>query len=158
VAIVTEQPLAAVPVLSFRLDQQEYALPVDDVVEVAALVELTRVTGSAPEVLGVANRHGTVLPMLDLRQVLDTPDSPLDATTLFIVGRHDDQMLGLVVDEVQQVEFIPLASAHKSSTSGRHIRGIISYKQRMLQIIDLASLVNEYLPGSALNDWLKVDT
>jgi purine-binding chemotaxis protein CheW len=155
---VSEAQPTAVPVLTFRLDQQEYALPVDEVVEVAALVELTQVNGAVPEMLGVANRHGAVLPVLDLRRVLETPAVPLDSTTLFIVGQHEDQMLGLVVDEVQQVEFIPPDTAHKSSTSGRHIRGIISYRQRMLQIIELASLVNEYLPGSALNDWLKVDS
>lgn len=146
----------AVPVLTFRLDQQEYALPVDEVVEVAALVELTQVNGAVPELLGVANRHGAVLPVLDLRRVLGTPDTGLDTTTLFIVGQYEDQMLGLVVDEVQQVEFIPPDASHKSSTSGQHIRGIISYRQRMLQIIELASLADEYLPGSALNDWLKV--
>lgn len=155
---MTDSTPNAVPVLTFRLDQQEYALPVDEVVEVAALVELTQVNGAAPALLGVANRHGTVLPLLDLRRVLGAPDSELDVTTLFIVGQHDDHILGLVVDEVQQVEFVPLAPKHKSSTSGKHIRGIISYKQRMLQIIDLASLINEYLTGSTLNEWLKVDT
>lgn len=106
-------PASFVSVLTFRLDRQEYALPVDEVVEVAALMELTRIADSVPELLGIANRHGTALPVLDLRRVLDAPLAPLDATTLFIVGSHDGQMVGLVVDEVQQVEYIPAEIAGK---------------------------------------------
>ena len=49
------------PVLTFRLATQQYGLPIDQVLEVAAMVALTTVPDAPPEMMGLANRHGEVL-------------------------------------------------------------------------------------------------
>src|SRR5688500_12439522 len=87
-------------VLTFRLGDQQYALPIDDVVEVAAMVELTRISGVRPEILGMINRRGTPMLLLDLRAVLGQDAPPVDVSTLFIVTVHNEQPVGLVVDEI----------------------------------------------------------
>ncbi|MBZ0287863.1 MAG: chemotaxis protein CheW, partial [Anaerolineae bacterium] len=45
------------PFLTFSLGTQRYALAIEEVVEVATMVELVQVAGMPPEVIGVANRH-----------------------------------------------------------------------------------------------------
>lgn len=148
---------ANTPVLTFTLGQQVYALPIEDVVEVASMVELIEVSASRPEVLGVANRHGAVLLVVDLRHVMGQPVLPVDVSTLFVVVKYQEHMLGLVVDTVEQVDYLPLAQISKSTASSKYIRGIISYKQSLIQIIALEPLVSVYLPETPTGDWLKVD-
>lgn len=105
------------PVLSFRLGEQRYALMIEDVVEVAAMVALAPVPDAPPHLLGVANRHGEVLPMLDLRLMFGLVPQPIEAATLFIVVQYEGQITGLVVDEINQVEY--RANLAARSTGGR---------------------------------------
>ena len=144
-----------VPILTFALGEQYYAIVIEAVVEVAAMVELISTTDARPELLGIANRHGEVLPVLDLRLVMKSKASPIDEWTLFVVAIHEGKSVGLVVDEVQQVEYIPAAQVHESSASGKYIHGIISYKQRLIQLVALGPLIADYA-GAVTDDLLKV--
>ena len=127
----------ASPFLTFRLEDQHYALPIENVVEVAAMVALIHTADPDPALLGMANRHETVLPMLDLRVMLDHPAAPITASTLFIVVTYEAHLFGLVVDEIFQVEYLP--------TAQNSIRGIISYDKRLIQIVTLNTLLTTYV-------------
>jgi len=151
------QHLEMIPILTFALGEQYYALVVDAVVEVAAMVELISTTDERPELLGIANRHGEALPVLDLRLVMKSAASPIDEWTLFVVAEYEGKSVGLVVDEVQQVEYIPAAQVHESSASGKYIHGIISYRQRLIQLVALGPLIAEY-SGAVTDDLLKVES
>lgn len=134
-------------VLTVMLGDQFYALPIDDVVEVAAMVELTKLANASVELLGAANRHGSVLPMLDLRIVLEQMHRPVDDSSLFVVAQSSDQIIGLVVDQILQVEYID-SNAIKAAGVGEFIIGIITVNGRMIQILELASLIDAYLSPS----------
>jgi purine-binding chemotaxis protein CheW len=131
--------------LTFRLGSQHYALPIEDVVEVAVMVELTSITGLRPEILGMINRHGVPLLLLDLRPVFGHEHMPVDASTLFIVTVYNEQLVGLVVDEIQLVEYLPAKSISKSAA--KYLRGVISHRSHLMQILAIDSLLAEYLPG-----------
>ncbi len=137
------------PVLTFSLGGQRYGILIADVVEVTAMVELMPIPDSLPEILGVANRHGSVLPMLDLRRVLDHETRPITTSTLFIVVTDSEHYMGLVVDEVHQVEYLDSDQLTKSQQAGKYIRGIISYESELIQIVDPVSLLTHYLVNEA---------
>lgn len=139
-----------IPLLTFRLAQQQYALLIDDVIEVAAMVEMIRVAGAKPEAPGMVNRHGKPLQLIDLRVVFEQPAPSITAATLFIVVQHGEQMAGLIVDEVLQVEY---AADTGYATSVPYIRGIISQDTRLIQVVSLAALLDTHLP-----DALKVES
>jgi len=145
------------PILTFTLGEQYYALPIEDVVEVAAMVELVNLPNAVPGILGIANRHGEVLPVLDLRLVLGGGNAPIDEWTLFVVVGRENRLIGLVVDAVQQVEYIPAAQIYQSAASGKYIRGIISYRQRLIQLIDLLPLMTTYTAGVLTDNLAEVD-
>jgi len=129
------------PVLTFRLGDQKYALPIEDVVEVAAMVELTSIPDSRPGVLGVANRHGSVLTILDLRRLFELEASNIDSSTLFIAVSHEGKMAGLVVDEVYQVEYVDSEAKQALPTAGKYIRDIVSHKGQLVQFISVPQLL-----------------
>jgi purine-binding chemotaxis protein CheW len=147
-------PNTSTPVLTFRLADQHYALLIQDVVEVAAMVAVTHLPDAPPALLGVANRHGEVLPIVDLRQVFGLPALSITAQTLFIVVEanlppSDDQSgkkrAGLVVDEIFQVQYIELARAWHAENAGKFVQHVLSADDHLLQILALAPLLQAYL-------------
>ena len=144
---------APLPVLTISLGSQPYALDIEEVVEVASMVELASVPDSPPEMLGIANRHGAALPVFDMRRLFGQPAAPVDASTLFIVVRYEGQTAGLVVDEVHQVEYIQLGDVRPLPTAGKYIRDIVSHKGKLVQIIALPQLLSALMPeGIADNE------
>lgn len=142
--MTTNEPLA---VLTFRIADQHYALPIPVVVEVTAMVALITPPESTPVIVGIANRHGEALPMLDLRRVFGSESVQIDASTLFVVAQHEETQVGLIVDEVERVDYLP-ENALKH-TAGNYIRGIISHKSKLIQLIALQPLLEAYLPDEA---------
>ncbi len=135
------------PVLTFSLNDQLYALAIKEVIEVASMVELLKITAAQPAVLGMANRHGQPVPMIDLRQIMGIDDAEfsVDTSTLFIVVRFHEQLFALVVGEIYQVEYIPKGQLDTSTTSANYIRGIIGQRERLIQMIDLKTVLSSYL-------------
>lgn len=131
--------------LTFYLGQQGYAIPIEQVVEVAAMVELSTMPDTPSALLGVANRHGAVLPMLDLRQVFGKAVTPISPATLFIVAALGDQLVGLVVDEVHQVEYLQADKAASKIGSQRYVDQIISRQDRLIQVVALAAVLDDFL-------------
>jgi purine-binding chemotaxis protein CheW len=83
------------------IGDERYALPIQEVVEVAPVGELTRVPGAPRAVMGVQNLRGQVVPVVDLGAVLGrgTPDG---RRAMVIVDDGGDAA-GLAVDTVVDV-------------------------------------------------------
>jgi chemotaxis signal transduction protein len=135
-----------IPVLTFRLDDQTYALHIDYVVEVMAMVTVQSVAGARPEVLGMVNRHGVPMILLDMRLALGKQAAgTIDASTLFVVVMQGDRYAGLVVDEIYQVDYLQQLSP---APQGAHlIFGIASDHDSMVQLIAVDAVLAAYLPG-----------
>jgi chemotaxis signal transduction protein len=86
-----------------RLGSSRYAVAMADVAEVAAVPGVTRVPGSPPWLSGVANWRGRMLPVLDLRPLLDTPTVPLASSARLVVLARADVVVCLVVVAVPGV-------------------------------------------------------
>jgi chemotaxis signal transduction protein len=84
-----------------RIGAETYAIPVEHVLEVAELGEVTPVPGSPPEVLGVRNLRGQILPIVDLAQVFGIPTSRSAQRLLVAQGRG--HRAGFAVDEVSDI-------------------------------------------------------
>lgn len=135
----------AIALLAFRLEQQLYALPITQVIEVAAMVSLSQLPDADPIVLGLANRHGDVLPVLDLKRAFGYPPAAIDTTTLFIVAEAAPHSVGLVVDEVLQVRYYTPDVLKSAQASERFIMQIARDDQRLLQVINLPAVLDTYL-------------
>jgi purine-binding chemotaxis protein CheW len=134
-----------IPLLTFRLAHQYYALALDNVIEVAAMVAVTNLPDTSPAFLGIANRHGEPLPMLDMRHAFNLPAATIAVSTLFIVAEIQKTRLGLVVDEIFQVKYMQEAVFQTIYGAGKHISHVISDGDHLYQLIDLASLSQNYL-------------
>jgi purine-binding chemotaxis protein CheW len=134
-----------IPLLTFRLAKQYYALHIDNVLEVAAMVTVTELPNTAPAFLGMANRHGSALAMIDMRLAFNLSASAINTSTLFVVAKADDNQVGLVVDEIFQVKYIQGTAFSTSHGAGQHISHIISDGDKLYQLLNLKSLLSAYL-------------
>ena len=138
-------PNGLVPLLTFRLAKQYYALRIEHVVEVAAMVAVTELPNTRSANLGIANRHGQALPMLDMRHAFKLPAESVNTSTLFIVAKSEEQLVGLVVDEIFQVKYIQGTAFSTSHGAGEHISHVISDSGKLYQLINLSSLLRAFL-------------
>jgi len=129
------------PLLTFRLGEGRYALLIEDVVEVAAMVDMLSLPTERAEILGYINRRGTVVPLVDLRIVFKQPSAPINSATVFIVAAGGDMKFGLFVDSVEQVEYVDALQMSDTLASSPYLHGIISHQNDMISIIALPSLM-----------------
>jgi purine-binding chemotaxis protein CheW len=92
---------------------EHYALPVDDVLEVAEYGTVAPLPGAPAAVLGVRNLRGTVLAVLDLAAVfgLERAGSPQRMAVIEFEGCK----AGLAVDSMLGVEHLPETSEEVAS-------------------------------------------
>jgi purine-binding chemotaxis protein CheW len=88
-----------------RVGKEAYALPVEHVLEVVQLGELAALPGSPPEVLGVRNLRGQILPVIDLASVLGIAREGAPARML--VAEQGGRRAGFAIDEVSDVGSLP---------------------------------------------------
>ncbi|MGJ3240580.1 MAG: chemotaxis protein CheW [Anaerolineae bacterium] len=132
-------------ILTFRVGQQYYALPIMNVLEVAAMMTLTQVPNAPAAMLGIANRHGRALSMLDLRIAFKMKIHTIDETTLFIVAQADERVVGLVVDDIYPVIYIAPENRQTIVGTSRYLTHAISTHQQLYQQIDLPALCDDHL-------------
>ena len=93
----------------FSLADEDYGIAITRVQEIIHHEAPRPMPGSSPEVVGVINLRGRLIPVVDLRTRLGIGGVvPEDAKVVII--ELDDASVGLVVDEVREVMTIDLAS------------------------------------------------
>ena len=84
-----------------RGGSEMYAMPVEHVREVADLGEVQAVPGSRPEMLGVRNLRGQILPVVDLALLLGIQATVPPARML--VAESGGRQAGFAIDAVSEV-------------------------------------------------------
>ena len=92
-------------VISFRLHERTYALPLTSVVQVVPMVQITQLPRVHPAVAGIINYRGAAVPIVNLRRYLQLPEQApgLHTPILLITLEEDERVVGLIVDEVIDV-------------------------------------------------------
>jgi twitching motility protein PilI len=100
--------------LAFRLRNQWCVAPRDDVREVIIPPRLSRVPGTKPWLMGVANVRGNLLPVTDLGELVGEPRITPDRANRVLVFNSDRVPAGFLVDEVAGYrQFVPTDQRHE---------------------------------------------
>jgi purine-binding chemotaxis protein CheW len=93
--------------VTFRLERQTYALPIEPVVQIVEMVAITPIPHLSQVVEGVINVRGTVVPVVNLRRHLDLPEASPQLHTPIVLVQAGERVVGLIVDEVIDVLSLP---------------------------------------------------
>lgn len=136
-------------VVVFRLDREEFGVPINAVQEIVRVPEnLTRVPKSPSFVEGVINLRGAVLPVIDQRRRLGLEELERNDRQRIMVYAINGVRTGFIVDAVSEVLKIPnsaIGEAPKLSAEQYKIVGRMANLERQKRIILLLD------PGSLLN-------
>ena len=144
------------PMLTFRLAERLYALPVTDVVQVVEMVTLTPLPQAPPAIQGIINVRGRVVPVMDARLRFGLDPQAYHLRTPIILVDFKENLLGLIVDQVIEVLEIDRAdlekrnanwlasssNGHDESSSIPHLFGVAKVDRRLIPILDLKSILN----------------
>lgn len=89
--------------LTFRVGDEDYGIAIEYISEIVGLHKITPVPDVPPYVKGVINLRGKIIPVVDMRLRLGMPERQYDERTCIIVINIEGDLLGLIVDRVNEV-------------------------------------------------------
>lgn len=93
--------------LSFKLEEEEFALDISRVREVLDFTRITKIPQSPAFMRGVINLRGAVVPVVDLNMKFGNRTTEKSANTRIIIGEvaldGEDAILGVLADSVNEV-------------------------------------------------------
>jgi purine-binding chemotaxis protein CheW len=126
-----------------RVGGEDYALPVEQVVEATDVGNLTSVPGAPREVLGVRNVSGQVLPVVELGLLLGLPEAR-EAGRL-VIAEDGDRRAGLVVESIVAVAELPDAT-HAAASA--FVTGAALVDGDLVGVLDLSAAFDAIAPES----------
>lgn len=135
--------------VSFKLEDEEYAVDILSVHEIIRIAEITKLPNSPAYVEGVINLRGKVIPVMDLRkkfglQYIDTDEN----LKRIIITDANGIMIGMIVDSVSEVLRInadtvepppPIAKGMNSE----YIKGVGKLNDRLLILLDWNKIIKD---------------
>lgn len=138
--------------LTFRLDSQEYGLPIIEVQEIKGWTNITPVPNAPEHMLGVLNLRGTIIPVVDLRKRFGLQHSGQNEFAVIIVVNMGDRLAGLVVDSVSDVVIAgddAIQGNPEASTNidQRFFSGLIESHGKLIILLNVSEISGDIIQG-----------
>lgn len=141
--------------LTFTVGGQTYSLPVTSVVRIIEMVSITRLPGVPDTIQGIINLQGKTVPVIDLRLRLGLSWQAYGLHTPIILAEMngDGQVLGLIVDTVEDVLNVPHKSLEMTETvvpaelmgqmaiQAAHLAGVAKIERQMILVLNVHALL-----------------
>ena len=130
----------------FRLENEEFAVDINQVREVLKLSQVTPLPHSPHYIEGVINLRGEVIPVVDLRKRFELTDETRGEKSRVIIVEIQDSNVGLTVDSVTEVlrfssSVIQAPPSKVSGTRADLVKGIAKIGERLLIILNLEKVL-----------------
>lgn len=142
--------------LAFRIGDEHLVCGTDRVYESLPIPRVTRVPGTKPFILGLANVRGNLITVIDLGCYLDGQPSPTTGSSRLLSATLRGRPVGLLVDEVfGQRNFMSSDAGAPELPETSPLAGLVRKKHRSgtenWQELDLHVLFSQpaFLDGSA---------
>lgn len=132
----------------FRLDNEEFGVPITQVKEINRLTTATRVPRSPAFIEGIINLRGQIIPIVDLKKRFELPLTEYTGDARIIVIQVHGNTFGVQVDSVSEVlrmntSNIEAAPDIVCSIDAKYITGVAKVDERLLIMLDLNKLLSD---------------
>ncbi|MCL1048054.1 chemotaxis protein CheV [Shewanella abyssi] len=139
--------------LLFRISvTQLFAINVFKVKEVVKVPPLSRLPGSHPSIIGVANLRGVAIPVIDLRKAIGYRPSAVYENSNLIITEYNRSVQGFLVDKVEHIvnlTWSDILPPPKTVGPNNYLTAItrVEYqdKQELVSIIDVEKVLAEII-------------
>lgn len=135
--------------VAMRLGRERFLVPQDQVREVVELPAYTRVPGSKPWLMGVANVRGELVPIINLKGMLLDEPTALDLNSRIMVLEHPQYPAGFLVDRVEGLRRFDMAQQREfpagelPAACSVFVNGCFGDETQSWPVLDLHKLVND---------------
>ena len=128
----------------FQIANEEFALGIEDVQEIIRYTQITSMPEAPQYVDGVINLRGVVIPILSLPQRLGF-EKKIDNKSKILICIIDDEKIGLLVDDVNEIMFIEDQYISKSTSFDALFSDVITLNdgKRVILKINISNLINK---------------
>jgi purine-binding chemotaxis protein CheW len=146
VATATEVNEHDEQLVAFHLADEIYGVDIFDINEIIRLREITHIPRTTPDVEGVINLRGKIVPILDLRKRLGLPPKDYSPGTRVIIVAQGECTVGLIVDGVNGVLRIPQIQIEPpselvSSLDADYVRGVGKSGDDLVILLNLSKVL-----------------
>ncbi len=139
--------MAAAQLVTFRLEQEHFGVPIGAVQEVVRPPEVTPIPEAPWFLEGVINLRGRIIPVMDLGRRLRLPPRPRTRATRIVIVEAGGRPVGLIVDAVLEVVRLPQAAIEPpppmiSGIGVDYIAGVGKHRDQLLVLLDLAKVLD----------------
>ena len=144
---VTDTPVK-IQCVTFELNNETYGINVMQVQEVLREIEVAPVPGAPNYVIGIINLRGNVVSVIDARTRFGLASIERTGMSRIIVIEAHKQIIGVLVDGVAEVVDVKLDEIETAPNVGndessRYIDGVVSWRDKLLILVDLNKLLSE---------------
>lgn len=132
-------------IIAFRLHQQEFCVRTTSIREIRGWAPCTPIPHSPPDVIGVMNLRGSVIPIIDLASKLGMQPANANERSAIVVTEVRDMVMGLLVDRVSDILTVSTTELQPvpeitTSFDRSFSEGIIANEDGMICFLNLAEL------------------
>ena len=144
---VTDTPVK-IQCVTFELNNETYGINVMQVQEVLREIEVAPVPGAPNYVIGIINLRGNVVSVIDARTRFGLASTERTGMSRIIVIEAHKQIIGVLVDSVAEVVDVKLDEIETAPNVGndessRYIDGVVSWRDKLLILVNLNKLLSE---------------
>jgi purine-binding chemotaxis protein CheW len=125
--------------VSFKLNHQNYALPLESIVRIVRAVALTIIPDSPRRILGMINMAGQAISVINLRFLFSLKDKKIDINDRLMILNVNQNQIAILVDEVMDVlEPYPhqMGTSNKLLEQSRFLTTTIQQGEKLILVID----------------------
>lgn len=138
---------------TFRVDNERYGVDVMRVKEVLRFSDITPVPGADRSILGILNLRGNVVTVIDTRTLFNLSRAESDdSTRVIVVELNEHEVIGLVVDSVDEVINLPQNQVDRApsviteESARRFVLGVCYYNKALIILLDLPKMLVSITP------------
>jgi purine-binding chemotaxis protein CheW len=133
--------------ITFRLGEESYAIEILRVKEIRSLMDITKVPKMPKYISGVINLRGDIIPVIDLAVKLNFTDVKYGEFSVIIVVELDERPIGILAEEVLDVQDIDKDKVSERVDVGTHIQsefihGIANIDEKPIMILEIRKLLD----------------
>lgn len=137
-----------VELIVFNLGDEEFGADIEQVREIINAENIAAIPDSPEFIKGITNVRGEIAVVIDLKSRFFLPENDEMKCKHMVMTEQEDNLFGLMVDEVTEVLRIPeklINSTPKIVTriDRIYIRGVIIIENRLIIFLDLAKVLSE---------------